>query len=67
MTALEAADIAARAGGVKQMGLFHFSPRYTDRDLKRLLDEARSRFPAAFLGRDRQTIEIPYEEDLESG
>ena len=63
MTALEAAHIAAEAGGVKQMGLIHYSPRYTERDLKRLLSEAREVFPNTFLSRDRQTIPIPYEED----
>lgn len=65
MTAVEAAQIAAEAGGVKQMGLIHYSPRYADRDLKRLLKEAREVFPRTFLSRDRQTIEIPYEEEHE--
>lgn len=63
MTAVEAAQIATRAGGVKKMGLIHYSPRYTDRDLKKLLTEAMSVFPNSFLSRDRQTIPIPYEED----
>ncbi|MFP4115305.1 MAG: ribonuclease Z [Spirochaetota bacterium] len=62
MTAREAAQIAAEAGGVKQMGLIHYSPRYTERDLKRLLKEAREVFRESFLTRDRQTIPIPYEE-----
>jgi ribonuclease Z len=65
MTALEAARIADEAGGVKKMGLIHYSPRYTERDLKRLLAEARSVFPPTFLSRDRQCIPIPYEEDDE--
>ena len=63
MTALEAARIAAEAGGVKQMGLIHYSPRYTERDLKRLLAEAKTTFEPTFLSRDRQTIPIPYQED----
>ena len=63
MTAREAAQIAAEAGGIKQMGLIHYSPRYTDRDLKQLLSEARELFPHTFLSRDRQTIPIPYQED----
>ncbi len=63
MTAREAAQIAVEAGGVKKMGLIHYSPRYTDRELARLLDEAREIFPYTFLSRDRQTIAIPYEED----
>lgn len=63
MTAREAAQIAVEAGGVKRMGLIHYSPRYTDRELAKLLDEAREIFPYTFLSRDRQTIAIPYEED----
>lgn len=62
MTAYDAGKLARQAGGVKRLGLIHFSPRYTRKDLKRLEDEAREEFPAAFLTRDRQTIEIPYEE-----
>ena len=63
MTAREAAQIAAEAGGVKKMGLIHYSPRYTERDLQHLLAEAQEIFPPTFLRRDRQTIPIPYEED----
>ncbi|MFW5683914.1 MAG: ribonuclease Z [Spirochaetota bacterium] len=62
MTAREAASIAAEAGGVKRLGLIHYSPRYTERDLKRLLKEAQEVFPDTFLSRDRQTIPIPHEE-----
>ncbi len=64
MTAREAAQIAAEAGGIKKMGLIHYSPRYNDRDLKQLLGEARELFPHTFLSRDRQAIPIPYEEDV---
>jgi ribonuclease Z len=60
MTAQEAARIAASAGDVRRMGLLHYSPRYTDRDLKRLLKEATAVFPDSFLTRDRQHIQIPY-------
>lgn len=63
MTAREAAQIAAESNGIKKMGLIHYSPRYTERDLKGLLSEAREIFPPAFLTRDRQSIAIPYEED----
>jgi ribonuclease Z len=66
MTAVEAAQIAAEAGGVKQLGLIHYSPRYTERDLKLLLTEAREVFPQTFLSRDRQSIQIPYEEESET-
>jgi ribonuclease Z len=44
------------------MGLIHYSPRYSDRELKKLLQEAREIFPAAFLTRDLQHIEMPFEE-----
>ena len=62
LTSRQAADIAARAGGIKQMGLIHYSPRYTERDLKNLLKEAKEVFPDSFLCRDRMTIEIPNKE-----
>lgn len=60
LTAVQAARIAKEAGGVKKMGLIHYSPRYTERDLKRLLHEARGVYDSAFLTRDRQVIPIPY-------
>ncbi len=62
MTAGDAGKLAARAGGVEKMGLIHYSPRYTDRDLKVLLKEARAEFSGSFLSRDRQHIPIPYKE-----
>jgi ribonuclease Z len=67
MTARQAAEIAAEAGGVKRMGLIHFSPRYTERDLKVLLTEAREVYPDTFLTRDRQQLEIPYDETRDEG
>ena len=66
MTAREAGQVARDAGDVKRMGLIHYSPRYTERDLKQLLREAREFYPDAFLTRDRQAIEIPYEEEEET-
>lgn len=60
MTAADAARLAARAGGVKRMGLIHYSPRFTNRQLKELVKEAREHFPDAFLTRDRMHIDIPY-------
>ncbi|TFG64823.1 MAG: ribonuclease Z [Spirochaetales bacterium] len=62
MTAAQAAQIAKGAGGVKKMGLIHYSPRYTDRELKHLLAEAKRIFPATFLTRDGMTLEIPHED-----
>lgn len=65
LTARQAGRIAAGAGGVKKLGLFHYSPRYIDRELKVLRDECRREFPGAFLCRDRMTIELPFGEDGE--
>jgi len=63
MTAQQAARVAQEAGGVKQMGLIHYSPRYTERDLKHLVKEAREIFEPSFLTRDRQVIPIPFVEE----
>ncbi len=60
MTAADAAELAAAAGGVRQMGLIHYSPRYADWQLKLLLKDAKPIFPKTFLTRDRQAIELPY-------
>lgn len=59
MTARQAATIA-RDAAVKRMHLIHYSPRYTDYDLKLLLAEAREVFRETELSRDRQIIPIPY-------
>ncbi len=63
MTAADAAELAAAAGGVRQMGLIHYSPRYADWQLKLLLKDAKPIFPNTFLTRDRQAIELPYREE----
>lgn len=57
MTSSQAATIA-RDAGVKKLALIHFSPRYTDRELKKLRDEAREIFPQTVLGRDRMVFEL---------
>lgn len=62
MTSLQAAKIATDAGGIKKMGLIHYSPRYTKYDLAGLLDEAKTIFPDTFLTRDGQQIDIQYDE-----
>ncbi len=62
LTARQAGMIAAQAGGVDRMGLIHYSPRYTQRDLSLLLKEAKEEFPNSFLSRDRQRIELFYKE-----
>ena len=61
LTAAQAARIA-RESGVKRMGLIHYSPRYSERELKTLLAEAREIFPESFLTRDLQHIELPFED-----
>ena len=58
LTALQAAAIA-RDGGVKRMGLTHYSPRYTKRELEKLVEEARQVFPETFLCKDGQHLPIP--------
>jgi ribonuclease Z len=61
LTSVQAAKIAA-AAGVGKLGLIHYSPRYTEYELKQLLKEAKSVFPNTFLTRDGQTLNIPYTE-----
>ena len=58
LTAGQAARIAADAG-VERLGLIHYSPRYTRRDLRYLLDEAREVYPESFLTQEGQTISLP--------
>ena len=60
MTARQAATIARDAGGVRQLGLIHYSPRYADKELKILLDEAREVFPGTVLTRDRMAFPVEY-------
>ena len=58
LTAKQAAEIALDAGGIGELGLIHYSPRYNDRELLKLLEEAKAVFPNTFLTRDRQAINI---------
>lgn len=58
MTALEAAMVA-RDSRSEMLCLQHYSPRYSDRELKILLNEAKSIFPNTILTKDRMTFEIP--------
>lgn len=62
LTARQAGQLAAEAGGIRQMGLLHFSPRYTNRELKILRNECREYFPGAFLCKDRMVIPLPHRE-----
>jgi ribonuclease Z len=59
MTAEQAGHLAKLAH-VKKLGLIHYSPRYTDYELKKLLDEARAVFPDTVLTRDRMVFPIEY-------
>ena len=59
MTASQAATIA-RDAEVRRMYMIHYSPRYTDRELDKLLQQAKQVWPGSELGRDRMNIEIPY-------
>ncbi len=59
MTAVQAATIAKEAE-VRKMCMIHYSPRYTDRDLQILLNEAKAVWPQTELSHDRMHIEIPY-------
>ena len=61
MTARQAATIA-RDSNSKRMAMIHYSPRYTDRELDLLLEQAREVYPNAELCRDRKRFEIPYVE-----
>ncbi|MEW6549270.1 MAG: ribonuclease Z [Spirochaetota bacterium] len=60
MTARQAGIIARQAGGVKNLGLIHYSPRYADKELKVLLDQARQEFPDTVLTRDRMHFPLEY-------
>ena len=59
MTAEQAAAIA-RDADVKRMCLIHYSPRYTDKELNLLLEEAQAIWPKAELSKDRMQIDIPF-------
>jgi len=59
LTAWQAGKIAGDAGGVKKMGLIHFSPRYTERELKILKKEANENFTESFICRDQMVLNIP--------
>ena len=65
LTARQAGQLAAKAGDIRRMGLIHYSPRYTNRELKILRDECREHFPGAFLCRDRMVIPLPHREEDE--
>jgi ribonuclease Z len=59
MTAEQAAHIAALAN-VKKLALIHYSPRYTEYNLQRLLQEAQAVFPDTTLTRDGAVFPMDY-------
>ncbi len=59
MTSRQAATIA-RDANVRRMAMIHYSPRYTDRELPVLLEQACEVWPQAELTRDRMIFDIPY-------
>jgi ribonuclease Z len=59
MTAEQAARIAL-AARVRKLALIHYSPRYTDFELKQLLQEAQAVFPPTVLSRDRAVFPIEF-------
>jgi ribonuclease Z len=58
LTAKQSAKIALEAGGIGYLGLIHYSPRYNDKDIIKLLEEAKEIFPNSYLTKDRQLINI---------
>ena len=52
----------ARDSNALRMGLIHYSPRYNDKELNVLLEQAQQVYPEARLTKDRMRIEIPYVE-----
>ncbi|MDD5776365.1 MAG: ribonuclease Z [Treponema sp.] len=59
MTAREAALIARNSNSLR-MYMIHYSPRYNDKELEKLLLQAREIYPGAELSKDRMCIDIPY-------
>jgi ribonuclease Z len=65
MTAYQAAMLASAANStypVKQLALIHYSPRYSNYELQKLLAEAQSIFPNTVLTRDRMVFPLELED-----
>ena len=58
MTAEQAA-IIARDGGCRKLCLQHYSPRYSEKELKVLYSEASAVFPDTVLTKDRMVFDVP--------
>jgi ribonuclease Z len=59
MTASQAA-LLARDAWVKKLALIHYSPRYTEYELKQVIKEAAAIFPDTVLTRDKMVFPIEY-------
>jgi len=59
MTAEQAAFIA-KAAHVRKLALIHYSPRYTEYELKQMIKEATDIFPPTILTKDRMVLPIEY-------
>ena len=59
MTSRQAATIARDSESLR-MAMIHYSPRYTDKELPILLEQAREVYPKAELTKDRMIFDIPY-------
>ncbi len=59
MTARQAATIARDSESLR-MAMIHYSPRYTDKELGLLLEQAQQVYPQAELTKDRMRFDIPY-------
>jgi ribonuclease Z len=57
MTGVEAAQVGQAAGALS-VGLIHHSPRYIERDLRKLEKEAQEVYGPCFLARDGQSITL---------
>jgi ribonuclease Z len=57
MTGVQAAQIGQESGALS-VGLIHHSPRYTDRELRKLEKEAQEVYDRCFLARDGQRINL---------
>lgn len=62
MTVTQAATIA-RDANVRAFGLFHYSPRYSDYELKALRVQAQKIFKRTILTKDRMIFEIPNDDE----
>ncbi|MFA7189989.1 MAG: ribonuclease Z [Sphaerochaetaceae bacterium] len=58
MLSSQAATIALNANA-KKMGLIHYSPRYSDKELRKLKEEACAIYPGTILCKDRMHFDIP--------